>query len=211
MGRRGHADCLESSTSLSNYYIPHFKAPLGVIRILNETGVQFVLIGTHALGGWMNKPRTTHDVDLLVAARGQKRAVSALLKAFADLAPEDMDERTQLRHVETRAVLIDVFKPNRPLFREALKHTHTVQAVGLEYRIPSLEMALAMKFASLSSEERGQADRFLDIHDFMCMILSNPEIDVRRLEKHGKLVYNGGGADIVELVRKVRAGEKLAL
>src|SRR5260370_2985399 len=102
MGRRGHVRSLETSTALSNYYIPHFKAPLDIIRILNDAGVRFVLIGTHALGGWMNKPRTTHDVDVLVGARGHKKAVSALLKAFPALEPNVKDDGTQMRHVETK-------------------------------------------------------------------------------------------------------------
>jgi predicted nucleotidyltransferase len=206
-----HVLSLARSTALSTYYIPHFKAPLDIIRILNETRVQFVLIGTHALGGWMNKPRTTHDVDVLVTARGHKKAVNALLAAFPDLEAEGNDDVTQLRHLETQAVLIDLMKPNRPLFREALKHTHTVQTDGQEYQIPSLEMALTMKFAPLISESRAQADRFQDAHDFMCIIKSKPEIDLRQLAIFGELVYNGGGAEIVEMVRKVRAGEKLIL
>jgi hypothetical protein len=206
---RGHVCCLESSTALSSYYIPHFKAPLEIIRILNTTGIRFVLIGTHALGSWMNKPRCTHDVDLLVAARDHKKAVKALLDAFADLAPEDKDDVTQLRHRETQAVLIDVYKPHQPLFREALKQTHTVQSSEQEYRIPSLEMALTMKFATLVSPTRDQADWFQDAHDFICMIKANPEIGMKRLAIFGKLVYNGGGGEIVEMVRKVRAGERL--
>jgi hypothetical protein len=209
--RYGHIRSLATSTALSQYYIPHFKAPLDIIHILNDTGVRFMLIGTHALGGWMNKPRTTHDVDVLVAARGHKKAVNALLAAFPDLKAEGDDEVTRLRHLETQAVLIDVMKPNRPLFREALKHTHAVQTDGHEYQIPSLEMALTMKFAPLISERRAQADCFQDAHDFMCIIKSNPEIDLRQLAIFSEVVYNGGGAEIVEMVRKVRAGEKLLL
>src|SRR5260370_7626617 len=105
MGRRGHVRSLETSTALSNYYIPHFKAPLDIIRILNDAGVRFVLIGTHALGGWMNKPRTTHDVDVLVGARGHKKAVSALLKASPDLDPNANHDVTHLRPLETKTVL----------------------------------------------------------------------------------------------------------
>jgi predicted nucleotidyltransferase len=207
--RYGHVHSLATSTALSKYYIPHFKAPLEVIRILNDTGVRFVLIGTHALGGWMNKPRTTHDVDVLVAARGHKKAIGALLKAFPDLAADEEGDVTRLRHAETKAVLIDVMKPSGPLFREALKHTHSVEAEGQPYHIPSLEMAVTMKFAALTSEDRGQADQFQDAHDFICIIKSNPEIDLPQLATFGEMAYNGGGSKIVEMVRTVRAGEKL--
>ncbi len=92
-----------------------------------------------------------------------------------------------------------------------LEQTYTVQTAGQEYQIPSLEMALTMKFAPLISEDRAQADRFQDAHDFMCIIKSNPEINLPQLAIFGKLVYNGGGAKIVEMVRQVRADEKLVL
>jgi hypothetical protein len=45
----------------------------------------------------------------------------------------------------------------------------------------------------------------------MCIIKSNPEIDLRQLAIFGDVVYNGGGAEILEMVRKVRVGEKLTL
>jgi hypothetical protein len=210
-GRYGHVRSLATSTALSEYYVPQFKAPLDVIRILNAAGVRFVLIGTHALGGWMNKPRTTSDVDVLVAARGHKKAVGALLNAFPDLEPDNKGDVTQLRQGETKAVLIEVMKPSTPLLREGLKHTHTVEAEGHVYHIPTLEMALAMKFARLIDECRDQADRFQDAHDFLCMIHANLEIDLRQLAFFGELVYNAGGAEIVEMVRKVRTGEKLTI
>src|SRR5207245_9971398 len=102
-------------------------------------------------------------------------------------------------------------KPNQELFREALKHTHTVQAEGQTYKIPSLEMALAMKFAPMISLNRADIDKYLDAHDFGHIINANPEIDLGKLSTLGDLVYPGGGKEIVEMVRRVRAGEKLIL
>lgn len=43
----------------------------------------------------------------------------------------------------------------------------------------------------------------------MDIVQRNPEIDQALLTELGDLVYNGGGKEIVEMVRKVRAGEKL--
>ena len=36
-------------------------------------------------------------------------------------------------------------------------------------------------------------------------------VTAEMLEKLGEIVYHGGGTEIIELVRKVRAGEKLEL
>ena len=204
-----HSLSLATSTALSDYYVANFIAPLEVIRVLNEVGVRFMLVGLHGLGGWMQKPRTTQDVDVLVAARGHKKAVTALLAAFPHLVAEDHEVVTRLRDPETKLVLIDVMKPNQPLFREAIKHAHPITSEGLTYNIPTLEAALAMKFAPMVSLNRAEEDRYIDAHDFMHIIKSNPDIDLRQLATFGELVYNGGGAEIVEMVRKVRAGERL--
>jgi hypothetical protein len=206
-----HSLSLETSTALSNYYVPNFIPPLEVIRVLNVVGVRFMLVGAHGLGGWMRKPRTTQDVDVLVAARGHKKSVNALLAAFPELVAEDHDVVTRLRDPETNLVRIDVMKPNQPLFREVIKHGHPVTSEGQTYNIPTLEAALAMKFAPMISLNRPDKDRYQDAHDFMYIIDSNPDIDLRQLAAFGDLIYNGGGAEIVEMVRKVRAGEKLTI
>jgi hypothetical protein len=206
-----HVESLATSTALSQYYVANLITPLEVIGVLNGAGVRFVLVGTHGIGGWMQKPRTTTDVDVLVAARGHKKAVRALLSAFPQLEADDDEVVTRLQHRETKAVLIDVMKPNQPLFPEALQHTHAVTSDGQSYRILSLEMALAMKFAPLVSRTRAVVDKYLDAHDFMRMVLSNPDIDLDKLRKLGDRVDNGGGQEIVEKVRQVRAGEKFNL
>jgi hypothetical protein len=102
-------------------------------------------------------------------------------------------------------------RPNQQLFREVFRHTHTIAAEGQTYGIPSLEMALAMKFAPMISLHRKDADKLLDAHDFVYMVQANPEIDIEKLAQLGDLVDPGGGPEIVEKVRQVRAGEKLKL
>ncbi|HEY7313695.1 MAG TPA: hypothetical protein VH643_30375 [Gemmataceae bacterium] len=206
-----HVRSLATSSALSEYYMPNLITPLEVIRVLNAVRVKFMLLGAHGLGGWMGKPRATEDVDVLVGTRGHKKAVSALLAAFPHLQAEDHEVVTRLRDPETGTIVIDVMKPNQPLYRDALKYRHTVQSGGQTYSIPSLELALTTKFAAMISLTRADRDKFQDARDFMYIVDSNPGIDLVKLRALGQLVYNGGGDEIVENVRKVRAGEKLTL
>jgi hypothetical protein len=55
----------------------------------------------------------------------------------------------------------------------------------------------------------GDAGKYLAIHDFMCIASANPAIRLGKLALLGDLVIPDGGKDIVEKVRRVRAGEKL--
>ena len=50
-----------------------------------------------------------------------------------------------------------------------------------------------------------------DAADFISIVKKNADIDLEKLAKLGEIVYNGGGQEILELVRRVRAGEKLEI
>jgi hypothetical protein len=102
-------------------------------------------------------------------------------------------------------------KPVQPPYRDIFKHTKKT-AMGKEsYRVPTLEMALTCKFAPMISLMRMDEKKHQDAADFIAMVRNNAEIDLEKLAELGDLVYNGGGKEIVEMVRKVRAGEKLVL
>jgi hypothetical protein len=206
-----HRRSLATSTALSVYSRPDVITPLQVIRLLNAAKVRFVLMGAHAIGGWMRKPRATQDVDVLVAARGVRKAVSTLLAAFPNLEADEHEVVVRLRDRESKEVAIDVIKPGQDLFKAALKNTCAAELEGQKYLIPSLEMALALKFAPMVSLNRADADRFQDAHDFLTMINNNPEIDLDELAELGELVCAGGGKELVEKVGQVRRGEKLTL
>jgi hypothetical protein len=150
-------------------------------------------------------------VDVLVAARGYKKAVKALRTAFPDLETADKEVVTRFRDLNDKKVLIDVLKPNQPLYREGLKHAVAVRSRGQTYKVPSLEFALAMKFPPMISLSQDDAKKYLDAHDFIQIVRVYPEIDLAKLAQLGELVFAGGGQEIVEKVRQVRAGERLDL
>jgi hypothetical protein len=186
--------------------------PLAVVRVLNRAGVSFVLVGLHGLAGWMGEPRATQDVDVLVASRHHKKAVKALVEAFPDLESIDLEVVTRLRKRGTESVLIDVMKPNQQPHREIFRNATLVTLEGEQYRIPSLEMALVLKFApTMVSPNREMEDKFQDAHDFIRMVKQNQSINSEKLAELASLMYADGGKDIMEMVRRVRAGEKLVL
>ena len=198
-----HAQSLATSSALSEYYIPNFIPPLEVFRALNAAKVRFMLVGTHAMGGWTRKPRTTTEVDILVATQLHARALhSPTCCVSSVMSGEDHEDETRLLYAETGQALIDVMKANQPLYRAAFRYSHRVQWEGQTYRIPSLELALAMKFSAMMSATRGYADRHGDAGDFIGIVESNEDINSRKLHTLGQLVYNGGGNEIVERVRR---------
>jgi hypothetical protein len=208
--RDSHAESLRISTEISAYYVKNIVTPLQVIAVLNREKISFVLVGAHGVGGWMGEPRATQDVDVVVAERQIKKATRVLIAEFPHLEARDEEVVVRLQDRESEKVLIDLMKP-RSLYRETFKHTHAVSSEGQDYRIPSLEMALATKFAAMISPHRLVGKRLRDAGDFALMVEHNPNIDEERLSDLGELVYAGGGAEIREMVRKVRAGETLTI
>jgi hypothetical protein len=204
-----HVSSLATSTALSSYYVPEFIDPLDIIKVLNDANVRFMLAGLHGLGGWMHKPRATQDVDILIWARHHKKAVRTLGKAFPHLEIEEFSVVTRCRDRDSGNIVIDLMKANQGVFRAAFRHTKKIKVEDQEFLIPSLEMAVVMKFAPMVSPNRPQKNKFQDAHDFMHMIDSNPELDHEVLRELGEMVYAGGGAELLEMVRVVRAGEQL--
>jgi hypothetical protein len=191
--------------------MPQAIGPGDVIGVLDRAGVRFVLVGAYGLAGWTDEPRATLVVDVLAAARQHKKAVAALLAAYPHLAAEAHEVVTRLRDPDTGRVFIDVMKPNQPLFKAALTHTHVAHAGRRSYLVPSLEMALAMKFAPMVSLNRADEKKYQDAADFIRIVKHNPGVDTDKLAEFGELVYAGGGQEIIEMLRRVRAGERLDL
>src|SRR6266496_1849164 len=154
-----HQVNLYKSTALSGFSVENLIDPIDVVRTLNAEKISFVLVGMYGLGGWIHESRATEDVDVIVAAKHIKKAVKILLKTFPNLESDDNPVVVRLRDRETHSVHIDVMKPNQQLFREVFKHTSNVTSKGQTYRIPTLEMALAMKFAPMVSLHRRDAEK----------------------------------------------------
>src|SRR6266446_4233969 len=92
-----HAKSLATSTAMSRYYMAYAILPADAIKVLTAAKVPFVLVGAHVIGAWMDDPRATQDLAVVVAARHLKKAVIALLAAFPQLDPDDNPVVIRLR------------------------------------------------------------------------------------------------------------------
>jgi hypothetical protein len=206
--RHTHRQGLAIAVHTTRFFMPQLIGPLDVIGVLDRAGVPSVLVGAYALAGWLKEPRATHDVDVVVASRFHAKAVRALGAAYPRLEIHRASVVTRLVDPDRGHAVIDVLKTNQPLIRRVLRTTRTVSGAR-PYRIPTLEMALALKFAPMTSPLRQPEKKYLDAGDFIALVKNNPQIDLDRLAKFGELVYPGGGEEIVEMVRRVRAGKRL--
>lgn len=181
--------------------------PEDVIRVLNAAGVRYMLMGNYGITGWRLERRASEDVDVLVRTRDHRKAVNTILYSFPDLQMQDFPVVTRFLDPATEIPVIDLMKPNQPLFKVAFRQTILVEE---GYRIPNLEFALACKFAAMVSPNREERKKYLDAADFMSIVEKNwSAIRLSRLRRLGERVYPGGGAEILQLVEDAKAGRRL--
>jgi hypothetical protein len=102
-------------------------------------------------------------------------------------------------------------KPNQQPYREVFKNDRVIGVEGQRVRIPSLEMALVMKYSAMVSLHRADKDKFQDAHDFIYIVENNPNVDKDKLAALAEKIFDGAGKEILETVRRIEAGEKLVL
>jgi hypothetical protein len=206
-----HAQYLLKNSILSVQQAMHTLPLAAVIKALNAQRIRYVLVGAHGHAGWRKESRATEDVDVVAMAKHQKKAVRSLLEAFPHLQVDDQEVVTRLRDPKSQMVVIDVMKTNQPLYQAAFKNCTQIEIEKQVCSIPTLEMALAMKFAAMISLVRADYKKYRDASDFIRMVQVNQTIDLAKLAELGELVYPGGGAEVTEKIRQVRAGEKIRL
>jgi hypothetical protein len=180
--------------------------PSDVIRVLQSAGVEHVLVGAHAISALAGDPRATMDVEVI--AEHPERARDALAAAYPDLRVEEHPVAIRFKRENREA--IDIIRPSSsPVFRAALQHTRRVPMADVQAVVPTLEMALALKFAAMVSIGRQVKDRYQDAHDFIALVERAGSAEDQTLSRLGELVYPGGGQEILKLVADARAGRRL--
>src|SRR5437867_480616 len=118
-----HSQYLLKNSILSQQQAMHTLPLAAVIKALNAQRIRYVLVGAHGHAGWRKEPRATEDVDVIVMAKHQKKAVRALLESFPHLRAGDEEVVTRLRDPKQNdAVVIDVMKTVQPLYHAVFKN-----------------------------------------------------------------------------------------
>ncbi|HVS40463.1 MAG TPA: hypothetical protein VMS17_33205 [Gemmataceae bacterium] len=197
------------------------SSPVDLYRILHvliEKRIPFVLTGAHGISGWTGRPRNTLDVDILAKpGRNHARAVKAAQELYPELEVRRFTGLTAFFVPGQKESVIDVVCPYRADQEETLAHPAWAddQELGLRYRVPTLEAALANKYGAMLALTRDMPKRLQDAVDFSWMVQHSSDpgrtpIDLERLAFLGEKVWpGGGGQEILSLVEQVKAGEAI--
>lgn len=212
---KGHLGNLQKSFELSSQQVEDAVNPLEVAAIFEREKVSYVLIGGHMMSFYTGTARATVDVDFIVGGAHFARAAKAIDKAFSQFKQNDRvyhvtydSEKSGLGDLER----IDLVRDGFPLFREVVtRYSHTVKTDGHAVRIPTIEAAIALKFAASISPNRGDENKPVDNADLLRLIRSALRIDDKALLTLGDFIYRGGGKELLALVGDIRAGKPVRL
>jgi hypothetical protein len=189
-----------------------------IIAALQRKRIPFVLTGAHGIATWTGRPRSTHDVDILVkSGRNHARAVKAIQELYPELEMHNLTGVAAFFYPGERQSVIDVTFPHRHDIAETLATAMWIEEKGNRYRIPRLETALANKYGAMLSLNRDALKRAQDAVDFATMVKHSLDegrtpIDMDRLRELGEMVWPGGGGDeIVRFAEDAKAGKVPAL
>jgi len=191
-----------------------------VLKTLAKKRIPFVLTGTHGISGWTGRSRATLDVDILVkSGRNYARAIKAIRELYPRLETRVFFGVTGFFKPGEKESLLDITYPHRADIEETLANPVWVddKELGIRYRVPSLEAALANKYGAMLTVSRQSRKRRQDVLDFEWMVVHSLDearvpIDLEKLAMLGEKVWpGGGGAGIVRLVATVKAGQPIEL
>lgn len=203
---------LEKSHQLSRQAVDDAVSPRDVVLQLTSVGANYVLIGGHMLSFYTGNPRATVDVDVIVSATHVKKAVEAVSRAYPVLDTEDLIYnvrfKSRAKGKSTEPERIDIVRSNTPLFERIIKkYTVSIESGSDTLCLPTVEAAIALKFAAAISPNRGDEKRPQDRADLMLMITRNRMLDQADLKELGDLAYAGGGSELVALVAAIHGGK----
>ncbi len=210
-----HIDNLKKSFELSSQQVEDAVNPLEVAALFESQNVSYVLIGGHMLSYYTGTARATVDVDFIISGTDFERASQAIRKAYVQFKPHNrvyhVTYDTKNPHVKDPE-RIDLVRDGFPLFNSVVKkYCVTIRSKEQVVKIPTIEAAIALKFAALISPHRGDENKPVDQTDLLKLIRAKPKLDKKTLLALGELIYLGGGKELVATVNDVRHGKLISL
>jgi len=224
MSSVGHSFGVAKSTSItSNYRRLHRDhsmdvQPDQVAKVLTDAQIEtWVLMGLHGYVGYMNDPRATQDVDVMVPYQWKDQARAAIEKRWPSLQAHELEMVIRFhdpgetdRNGKTKPVLDLMLPWSR--FQEIILAEHIVIDEQTGHHLPTLEAALASKYAAMVSSYRAVPRKGQDAVDFRIMVLCNrDQIDLTGLRELADAVWDGGANEIEEFLGIVDRGEQFEL
>jgi hypothetical protein len=185
-----------------------------VIDTLNSAGIKdWVLMGLQGYVGYMPEPRATQDVDIMLPYSRRARAKKAISERWPALIVRELSQDTRFMDpldIDPQGQpkpVIDLMHP-WSAFQELILKEYVVVDEETQHRLPTLEAALAWKYAAMISPHRDRDKREYDAADFRRLVRANRDRilhdDLRRL---ASLIWENGADEIERFIQTALSDE----
>ncbi len=163
-------------------------------------------MGLHGYVGYLSTPRATQDVDVMVPYSQKDRAIRAISDQWPELEMTELSQIVKFKDAgdvdeEGRPkTVIDLMLPWGPIQKMILER-HVLVDEKTGDRIPTIEAAIASKYAAVLSPYRELGRKSYDAGDLRQIIKSNHnQIDEQALQELTGLIWEHGANDILEFI-----------
>lgn len=183
--------------------------PQEVIDALTAAGIRkWVLVGLHGYVGYLRQPRATQDVDVLISHRDRARAIGAIRQAWPSLLVEELEPVVRFKDPNDCFAegqpkpVIDLMLPWSRLSQAVLNEKGHVRIdPETQHVIPTVEAALALKYAAMISDFHDREKKEYDAADFRRIARTNhASVNREPLRYLGDLIWEHGGEELVQFL-----------
>jgi hypothetical protein len=154
------------------------------------------MVGAHAANRYTGKPRHTVDVDFV--AGKPKRLLGLIKQSMPEIQIREFQAVNRL--YKNGEQVADIINPNTDLMRAALSQNQEFEG----FVIPTLEVMIALKYASMVSPNRARPDKRQDAVDFSRMVLNNEQtLDIQKISTLVQSIYDNADRDVLRLIDDV--------
>ena len=205
---------LRKSFQLSSQQTEDVVNPLEVAALFEELELSYVLIGGHMLSFYTGIARATVGVDFIISDADFAKASKTINQSYQQFKETDrvdhvtFDTKKNVVDPERIDLIKDVF----PLFREVVSQYSTRLREDIHsVKIPTIEAAIALKFAASISPNRSDENKPINNADLLKLIKSTAKIDKKALMTLGELIYTGSGKELISVVNDMKSGKSVSL
>lgn len=212
-GPSGQAYGIRVSSRLTSDYRKRLQrgivdvTPEQVIEVMIGAKIKnWCLMGLHGYVGYLPMPRATQDVDVMVPYSQKQKAAKAVETQWPMLTRVDLSQvvrfldPTDLDSDGRPKPVVDVMLPWGK-FQETILEKHVIVDEKTGSRYPTVEAALASKYAALISPNRSREKKEQDAVDFRRIIRANHQkLDREILQALGNEIWENGGEDLMKFI-----------
>jgi hypothetical protein len=221
-GPSGHAYGLHKSSMLTSDYRKRLRRgmvdvkPEEVVECMISAGVKnWCLMGLHGYVGYLPMPRATQDVDVMVPFSQKQKATKAVGDRWPMLTRVDLPQ--VVRFLDSSDLdpeghakpVVDVMLPWSK-FQETILQKYVIVDEETHSRYPTVEAALASKYAVLVSPHRSREKKEYDAGDFRRIVRANHQVlNHESLRELGDQVWERGGTEILRFIELTLSDQPL--